>query len=308
MQVWACPLDAARAPCAVRIPIVREYMLDSLLSKKGERLRPCFSLSATAGRRSDAPLVATQPVDLHRGDSMKRPDDRQLPLFPPGPQPTKSGAHQLRSIFQQNSATKATMTSDPKMNLSFHLIEPGGRIDKLQLAKSLDADRFGIRDAIFDALDLADSAAAFFRGLFPVESPHFWWGEAIALPWHADYCAKSDDDNDSVHPLSIRDESMGIARELFDVADSEMYTGPWPHVTYESEKLTKSDRLKMQGLAVEAMLCVDGFLRHVSAGFIAESVSWLTAAYTNIIECTSQAYRILDSERARAATSPLPRS
>jgi hypothetical protein len=37
-----------------------------------------------------------------------------------------------------------------------------------------------LHDTISDALDLADSAADFFRGVFPLETPYFSWGDLIS--------------------------------------------------------------------------------------------------------------------------------
>src|SRR4051794_21234803 len=50
--------------------------------------------------------------------------------------------------------------------------------------KSVSADD---GHAILAAVDLADSAVAFYRGMYPLESPYFQWGEALPLPWSNHY-------------------------------------------------------------------------------------------------------------------------
>lgn len=188
------------------------------------------------------------------------------------------------------------------MSALFHLIEPGEILDHSDIARRVNADRFCVTDAVFDAVSLADSAASFFRGMFPIETPHFMWGDLIYLPWHTDYWTKSDD-GQSFSPRSIRDESLCIAQELLEVAGTQEEGNPWPQVTFGSTVLTKSEKLVMQGLAVEVMLSVDGFLSHVSGGYLPESLSWFAAAYKNTIECTCQAQQILGyaSTNARKA-------
>ena len=64
----------------------------------------------------------------------------------------------------------------------------------------------------FDAVNLATSATEFFRGLFPIDTPHFP-NECIELPWHAEYWTLCDDGK-TLRPVSILDESDCIAREL----------------------------------------------------------------------------------------------
>jgi hypothetical protein len=178
------------------------------------------------------------------------------------------------------------------MSASFHLIKPGERLDFHELATKLNADRFGVRDAVFDAVSLADSAAAFFRGVFPTETPHFIWDQGMYLPWYRDYLVEDHDDR-TLSAKCIRGEVLRIAQELSAVGGTREDSNPWPQVTFNSYVLAKSERLMMQGLAVEVMLSVDGFLSHISGGFLPESLSYFAAAYKNTIECTCHAQRIL---------------
>ncbi len=181
------------------------------------------------------------------------------------------------------------------MSTSFQWITPG---DANGVAKAVSAEQSAVSDAVFDAISLADSAAAFFRGVFPVETPHFWWGESIPLPWHEEYWDLPGDGTSI--PRSIGREAASIAETLAESATGETNHQPWPQATYMSEVLSKTDKLMMQGLAVETMLSVDGFLNLVSKGSAAESLVWLSAAYKNIVECTCLAQRILGYARENA--------
>ncbi|MEO5697115.1 MAG: hypothetical protein ABIQ60_08265, partial [Burkholderiaceae bacterium] len=73
------------------------------------------------------------------------------------------------------------------MDNYFNFIQPGEIDEAGLIASAVGAESRDMADAVFDALDLAHSASAFFRGYFPIEAPHFAWGELIALPWSGDY-------------------------------------------------------------------------------------------------------------------------
>jgi hypothetical protein len=134
--------------------------------------------------------------------------------------------------------------------------------------------------------------ATFFRGLFPIESPHFDWGESIPLPWHDQYWNKCADGQTS-SPKQIDKEVKIIARLLMDIADVEGPARPGFQATYLSAALAATKMGVVQGLAVEAMLAVDRFLVSVSKRRIPQSISCLTSAHGSIVECTCQAHLIL---------------
>lgn len=192
------------------------------------------------------------------------------------------------------------------MTSAFHFIKPGEQNDHIQLAEALNAGRFGTEGAIFDAVALADSAGLFFRGSFPMEAPHFAWGALLNLPWHSEYWTVSTD-GQSFRPNPIGEEVLRIAEELKNVAASPDDHNPWQQLTYHSELLSKSNKLLMQGLATEVLLSVDGFLCHLSGGFLSEALPWFAAAYKNIIECTCHAQQILGYASENARTAALSR-
>ena len=55
------------------------------------------------------------------------------------------------------------------------------------------------------------------------------------------------------------------------------------------------EKAYLQGLAVETMLLADGGLSRVLEAKMVEAIPWITAAHQRIIDCTCQAYRILEA-------------
>jgi len=183
----------------------------------------------------------------------------------------------------------------------FLFIEPGNPSDWSSVARAVRAEQQSMKDMVFDAVSLADSAGDFFRGLFPLETPYFRWGEGRVLPWSDEYWA-SRADADSVHfdPLPISGDVHRIAVTLVRAGAGEgEFEGP---LTYLSSALCESDKLKMQGLAVEAMLGVDRCLHLMLQDDPYRAMRSLSAAYKCIIECTCQAHLILDE----GATANVP--
>ena len=193
---------------------------------------------------------------------------------------------------------KSKQTDQQAMTSFFHFIRPGEIVDPDKVAAQLDAGQLGVESSIFDAIYLADSAAAFFRGIFPFESPHFWWGSSLSLPWQREYFSG---DGPMFSHRQILAECTSIAGELTRIdIDNE---DPWPQITYQCAALNASPKLVVQGLATEALLSVDGFLIRIAAGSLPESLRWLTAGYKNLMECMCVAQEVLGiaSENAKKA-------
>jgi hypothetical protein len=184
----------------------------------------------------------------------------------------------------------------------FKFLQPGELNQWSGDFKAICLDRSELEEAVRGALELAHSAAYFFRGAYPVESPSFVWGKTLDLPWFPEYW-KSINGGDTLSSQPIGEEVESIAQRLTEVAKNQSYTTPWRQATYSADDLTGSAKLKMQGLAVEAMLAAEGFLSRVSQRQYIESMPWLLSANANIIECTCQAQEILGfaSEKARAS-------
>lgn len=178
----------------------------------------------------------------------------------------------------------------------FILFEPGERFDRHEIAAAVGAGPGAASEAVFDALNLVESAAAFFRGMFPIEAPHFVWGELISLPWMCDYVRTG---GSTLIEMPIRAEVQRIASALARVAEEDSVLEPWGQVTYYTYEMCESGKTVVQGLAVEAMLAVDGYLRRVQQGQFVEAMPWLNAGYKNIIECTYQAHILVDSSNAK---------
>ncbi len=184
-------------------------------------------------------------------------------------------------------------------------VDPDNVLDVVDRAKAYGGDSENLVDLCFDALHLVDSAAAFFRGVFPSQSVHFWWGESINLPWCEEYRFPSAD-GQFLSSRPIRAEAERLAAEVHQVWETHVEGGsaePAWGVSYSSETLTSSPMILMKALSVEVMLSVEGFLDRVNQGDQALAMRWLAAAFKGIIECTCQAQQILGnpSENARIA-------
>lgn len=174
----------------------------------------------------------------------------------------------------------------------------------------LEADLSDIRERfegqavvelVWEAEHLAGSALGFFSGAYPIEAPYFWWGESRVLPWHADYWKGFK--GGSLYPAIPSDEVDAIASKILELSAARAKDSiKYEQMTYLSDDLCASQKLKIQGLAVEVCLCIDQFLELLLNGDGLEAVSWLTAAYRNVIEATVQSQLALGigSEAVRA--------
>lgn len=168
-------------------------------------------------------------------------------------------------------------------------------------AERVGADTPVLRDVVFDAVALADSAGLFFRGYYPIEAPYFSWGEMIPLAWKEEYWQESGDGK------SIATRAIGVeVAQVLAVLAGSLSERPEPRAvacTYHSKELCSSPKSKMQGLAVETMWSVDQCLQQMLGASLPAAMRSLSLAYQNLFECTCQAQLILGfaSENARAA-------
>jgi hypothetical protein len=173
----------------------------------------------------------------------------------------------------------------------FQFIEPGAIDQWTRVSQRIGLAGAILRDAAFGLTQLAESADDFFRGGFPIQAPYFP-SESISLPWHAEYWSITD--GRTFKPRPIAEEVTRIAAQLGEInpnTDSPALSA----ATYDPKNPEKS---YMQGIAVETMLLVDGGLSHVLQAKLVEAIPWITAAHQRIIDCTCQAYRILNPSLA----------
>lgn len=191
------------------------------------------------------------------------------------------------------------------MKSTFDFLTPGQVNKWPDDFQSLFQDRLELKDTVFGAVSLAESAGHFFRGLYPIESASFWWGKAIRLPWHDQYCDVVLDgkNNKSFQQINIEEEVAQIVLELAKVPYKEGTSDQFEPKTYFSEALSKSDKLTMQGHAVEAMLAIDNFMACLSNENFIEAINWFALANTRIIECCCNAQEIVGSRREQAISA-----
>jgi hypothetical protein len=191
------------------------------------------------------------------------------------------------------------MSSTVQANI-FRTLAPDGSVPLYARARFL-ADDDRMRSVIHDAESLLDSAASFFCGLYPVETPHFPWGALIPLPWMDDYMRPEVGGGSTSKRVDIGPEVMAVAQPLLNEGYGKC-SSPFYGVTYMIVS-EDSEQLTMQSLAVEVMLAVDRFLELLKTD-LPGSLPWLTLAYQNIIECVLQAQRILVAPYGRAVDQP----
>lgn len=133
------------------------------------------------------------------------------------------------------------------------------------------------------ALDIANSALAFFCGIYPSQSPYFWYGDGIELPWLNQYQIGTTDGMRLAFLPNIFEINQ-IARELKNLGICDLDGTPRTTVTFQSKTLCATEKLQVQGLAVETMLDVDEYLDHLLAGRTLEAIPWQTAAYVALVE------------------------
>ena len=157
-----------------------------------------------------------------------------------------------------------------------------------------------MRDALYDIRALADGATAFFSGIYPIETPYNFCGSFIFLPWHDDYW-RNNKNGETMSPLSIEVDVQLVAKKLLATPTGDSEDRPYLQVTYESEQLCMTPKGKVQGLATEALLCLDRALEHLADGRSLQAMNWMSGAYKNTLEATVQAHLILgiSSENAR---------
>jgi hypothetical protein len=112
------------------------------------------------------------------------------------------------------------------------------------------------------------------------------------LPWHVDYWSTTD--GRTFKPRPITEEVTRIAAQLGKINPNTDSPALWGG-THDPKNPEKS---YMQWIAVETMLLVDGGLSHVLEARLVEAIPWITAAHQRIIDCTCQAFRILNPSLA----------
>jgi hypothetical protein len=173
----------------------------------------------------------------------------------------------------------------------FQFIEPGAMNKWTRVSQSIGLAGAILRGAAFGLTQLAESADDFFRGGFPIDAPYFLI-ESILLPWHVEYWSTTD--GRTFKPRPITEEVTRIAAQLGKINPNTDSPALWGG-THDPKNPEKS---YMQWIAVETMLLVDGGLSHVLEARLVEAIPWITAAHQRIIDCTCQAFRILNPSLA----------
>lgn len=184
--------------------------------------------------------------------------------------------------------------------IGFRFLRSDGSTSQSDI-EGLGADTPILQDLVSSLCSLADSAGVFFRGVYPLEAPFLYWGDGVNLPWVDKYFRPTSDAG-YMEPLPIDLEVARVLRTLeehltVDPADRQFAC------TYESERLSATPKLKIQGLAVEVMWSVDQCLCAIDAENLPVAMCHLNLAYMNLFECTCQAQILLGiaSTNARKA-------
>lgn len=159
-----------------------------------------------------------------------------------------------------------------------------------------------VRKALFDLESLADCATSIFRGVYPVESAYFIWGNLLSLPWMESYW-QSEAGCDMIKPVPIEDE---IAKILTSLESVHGYAGISvnPANTYLSLDLCSDEKMRVQSLAVETLLSIDEALHCLISHQPEAALPWVSSAYKFEMEVMHYAWRIADkSDESRKAAA-----
>ena len=172
-----------------------------------------------------------------------------------------------------------------------------------KLAERIGADQSKFSQSLADAMQVADSAASFFRGRFR-SATGMWFasrGPLIDLPWHEDYPDLAPDGFSTT--TTIASEVEALAAEILPLVPDYCEALPCPHISLSHEQFCQSPKRQMQATAVEVLLMVDGFLTAISLAESAKAIEWLSAAYLDLLACNEMASEIIGTPRdsARAA-------
>lgn len=182
------------------------------------------------------------------------------------------------------------------MSSPFKHLDPEGKYKASSDAKFPLREPEGPEDSIlYEVESLAEAARLFFVGVYPREAPYFSWGEGRILPWHDEYWPGWEGltVGSSMEPIDIRDDIAEIALHLGSLtaaAEEADYL-----LTYFSPSLV-TDKLKVQGLAVELLLALDRFLDLFLAGRHLDGIAVICEAYKYVSEMTIQAEDLLARE------------
>ncbi len=176
----------------------------------------------------------------------------------------------------------------------------GKYLTEVAIKFAAEASNPQVQEIFNDVNDLADCALSIFRGLYPVESPFFFWGEGKELPWIDPYWMH---DGREFRPMPVETEIVAIQDELAAVSGEKSPT-IFPANTYLSERLSSDLRLKVQGLVVEALMSIDAFVELVLSDKIFEAMPWLSSAYKFQMEAAHYAWPVADrSSNAKSAAN-----
>jgi len=185
-------------------------------------------------------------------------------------------------------------------HLNTDLQDYGKYLSEAALKFAVEASSPQIAVIFDDVNDLAECALCIFRGRYPVESPFFFWGKSMDLPWFDQYWKE---DGEFLSPIPIASEIAAIQDELAAVAEERSPT-IFPANTYASEHLLSDLRLKVQGLVVETLMSIDAFVELVLRDKIFEAMPWLSSAYKFEMEVSHFAWAVADrSSNARSAAN-----
>jgi hypothetical protein len=177
----------------------------------------------------------------------------------------------------------------------FKHISPSGQLVRLSPRFTNPSIGSSEHEILGEVQGLADVATLFFRGIYPVEAPYFFWGAGRLLPWNVEFLRR-----DSKGDMGWRAPSESEL-DLVVGALRRMGCGERPTVlsTYDNWLLCSSDKLKFQGLAVELMMALDEFLAGIQSGPpTIELMLLLCEAYKCLSELTVRAEMIAPLQQA----------
>ena len=173
------------------------------------------------------------------------------------------------------------------MDIQFRYLEPGVHAEWPEVARTVYARGKAEDASVRNAVDMAYDAADLFRGCIDPE------GDALFLPWSDEYFKPAVDGNGMTEmPIRVEVEKV-ISILLSD--ERGLASGRWDVSTYYFDELNRSEKTRVQGLAVEAMLCADIYLHFLRKRNLSKATAWLSAGHKKLAKCMRHAYSNLAS-------------
>jgi hypothetical protein len=203
----------------------------------------------------------------------------------------KQDSHQP-NVASAQGVNRGNMRNDKEP--TFQALKPSGREATDEFTKYSKTITEPLSICVQNALDVADSAGALFRGWYPIPIAQSdgIYGDRLGLPW------RSDHDEVGKSWASVDAEIERFAENLRGEDWSFCAT-----FSSQAPRWSPPEQWVLQSLSVEVMMAIDNVLMSIKAGDLAGALWWQQYANTTLIECHGQADVVLGTSHHDGRTA-----